>query len=67
MLLQKKEFGTDGIKISTLTKNSLSAYLSNPEPLGACTICAGRDTAVDISWREEKDPFQWIKASAGVV
>ena len=67
MLLQNKEFGTDGIKISTLTKNSLSAYLSQSAPLGACTICAGRDTAVPITWKEEKDPYQWIRLSAGLV
>lgn len=65
MLLHGAPFGTDGVKIEGLTEEGLLAYLSRSEPLSVCKSCAGRDTAVDIVWREEKDPDAWVKASAG--
>lgn len=66
LLLQGKPFGTDGVKIEGLTEAGLRAYLTQEEPLGACTICAGRDTAVPIVWHEERDPEKWILASKGL-
>lgn len=65
MLVQGKEYGTDGVKIEGLTERALRAYLERLEPLDACTVCAGRDTAVRIPWREERNPVIWLKASAG--
>lgn len=66
MLVQKQEYGTDGIKIEGLTEDRLRGYLEQIEPLGACYICAGRDTAKPLTWREEKNPILWMKASAGL-
>lgn len=65
MLLHGDAFGTDGVKIEGLTEEGLSAYLTRSEPLSVCKMCAGRDTAVAIDWREEKDPEAWKAASAG--
>lgn len=65
-LLQDRPFGSDGIKVEGLTEAELSAFLNRVEPLGACTICAGRDTAKPLVWREEKDPKKWLMASAGL-
>lgn len=65
MLVQGEPFGTDGIPVRGLTEDALRSYLERVEPLGACYSCAGRDTAVDIVWREERDPELWLKASAG--
>lgn len=65
MLLQGQPFGTDGVLIETATEESLRAYLAKAEPLGACTICAGRDTAKPLEWREERDPRRWTEESAG--
>lgn len=64
-LIQGRSFEEDGIRIEGLTERSLTAYLKREEPLGACSLCAGRDTAVPIQWREEKDPAAWLAASAG--
>ena len=67
MLLQGKPYGTDGIPIDEhLTEASLTAYLERTEPLGACTICAGRETATPIPWAEERNPVKWIRASQGL-
>lgn len=66
MLMQGRSFGDDGVRIQGLTEAQLRAYLTRTEPLGCCTICAGRDTAVPIVWREERDPEAWKRASAGV-
>lgn len=66
MLVQGREFGNDGISIEGLTEAALNAYLTKTEPLGACTVCAGRDTAVPIKWHEAKDPSDWLRASAGL-
>lgn len=63
VLVQHRPHGSDGIKIEGLTEAALRAYLDNPEPLGACTICAGRDTAVDVQWSEEKQPIAWLRKS----
>ena len=57
----------DGIKIDGLSEEALQAYLNRTEPLVACSTCAGRDTAVAIPWREERDPKEWLRASAGSV
>lgn len=65
-LIQNKPYGTDGIKIEGLTEERLRAYLDQTEPLGACYICAGRDTAQPLVWREERNPVIWLKASAGI-
>ncbi len=65
-LIQHKPYGTDGIPIKDLTEDRLRAYLDQVEPLGACYVCAGRDTAKSIEWREEKNPVLWMKASAGL-
>lgn len=67
MLLQGKEHGIDGIKVEGITEDDLRAYLERTEPLGACTVCAGRDTAVPIKWREERDPVKWVEASKGLM
>lgn len=64
-LVQGRSFGDDGIEIATLDELRLLAYLNRTEPLGACSTCAGRDTAVAIPWREEKNPMVWLEASAG--
>lgn len=66
MLMMGQPFGTDGIPVKDITEEQLSAYLCRSEPLGACTICAGRDTAVPIEWHEVKNPVRWISASKGV-
>lgn len=65
MLYQGQSFGTDGIKISDATEVSLAAYLNRKDPLGACSVCAGRDTAQNIQWREERDPVAWLSYSKG--
>lgn len=65
-LIQGRQFGDDGVPIKGLTERGLRAYLERTEPLGCCNICAGRDTAVPIKWREERDPDKWRQASAGV-
>lgn len=67
MLVQNREFGSDGIRIENLEEAELRAYLTREEPLGACTICAGRDTAKNLVWHEQKDAAKWLKESAGVV
>lgn len=64
-LIQGRPFGSDGVRIEGLTEAGLFAYLNQAEPLGACVVCAGRDTAVPIQWREERDPKRWLAASAG--
>jgi hypothetical protein len=66
MLMQGHPFGTDGIRIAGLTRNDLLTYLQRSEPLGACTICAGRETAKPLRWHEERDPQRWVAASAGM-
>lgn len=66
MLVQGREQGADGVLIDGLTEDGLQAYLTREEPLGACTICAGRDTAVPLVWSEEKDPAKWLQASRGL-
>lgn len=65
-LLQNRELGADGIAINGLTEDGLQAYLLRSEPLGCCTICAGRDTAKPIEWNEERDPVRWIEKSKGL-
>lgn len=65
-LVQNRPATEDGIAIDGLTEGALLAYLKREAPLGACTSCAGRDTAVPIAWREEKNPQAWLKASAGL-
>lgn len=66
MLVQGEPFGTDGIPVKDLTEERLLSYLHRTEPLGACTICAGRDTAKAIPWSEVKNPVRWISASKGL-
>jgi len=66
MLVQNRPFGDDGILIEGITEEGLRGYLDRSEPLGACTICAGRDTAKNLVWHEEKDPRKWLQESAGV-
>lgn len=65
-LVQGREFGEDGVKIEGLTEAGLAAYLGREEPLGACYDCAGRDTAQNIEWSEEKNPKMWVLKSAGL-
>ncbi len=65
-LVQGRERGADGVPIEGLTEVGLLAYLRREEPLGACKNCAGRDTAVAIPWRQERDPAAWQRASAGL-
>lgn len=65
-MVQGLPFGTDGVQVEGLTEAGLRAYLERKEPLGACYRCAGRDTAVPIAWREERDPERWLAASAGM-
>jgi hypothetical protein len=66
VLLQGRPHGSDGIPIAGLTERALRAYLTREEPLGCCTICAGRDTAKAIEWGEERDPERWVRKSAGL-
>ena len=67
VLLQGRSHGSDGIAINEhLTEATLRAYLERSEPLGCCTICAGRDTAKPVAWREERDPVKWVEASKGL-
>lgn len=65
MLMQGQPFGTDGVRIEGSTELEIKAYLERSEPLGACTICAGRDTAKPLAWHEERNPERWMKESAG--
>lgn len=66
MLIQGQPYGTDGIKIEGLSEQELAAYLTQAEPLAACYVCAGRDTAKPLVWSEEKNPKKWMMASAGL-
>lgn len=68
MLLQDQPFGTDGISLEGLTEDALRSYLTRTTPLGACTICAGRDApaARSIAWGEEREPLRWIARSKGL-
>lgn len=66
MLVQGRAFGDDGVRIEGLTEDGLAAYIGQVEPLGACTHCAGRDTAKRIPWSEQRDPVIWLKTSAGL-
>jgi hypothetical protein len=66
LLIQERKFGDDGVEIHGLTEAGLVAYIARIEPLGACTHCAGRDTAKRIPWRERRDPVLWLKQSAGI-
>lgn len=63
VLVQGREAGADGVAIDGLTERALRAYLEKQEPLGACTICAGRDTAKDLQWFEESKPLEWLRKS----
>ncbi len=65
-LLQGRPEGSDGIAIEGLTEEGLQAYLTRSEPLGCCTVCAGRDTAKAIEWSEERDPQKWLEKSKGL-
>jgi len=67
-LLQGREFGADGIAVEGLTEERLLAFLNRTEPLGACTVCKGRNTPNDVfvPWGEERDPEKWIRASKGL-
>jgi hypothetical protein len=65
LLVQDRPFGSDGLLIESATEETLGAYLSSQAPFGACRDCAGRDTAVKIPWREERDPVIWLSKSAG--
>jgi cyclic pyranopterin phosphate synthase len=65
LLVQGRSFGDDGIKIEGLTLEQLVAYCERTDPLGACTHCAGRETAKRIPWRERRDPVIWLKQSSG--
>lgn len=64
-LVQGRDFTGDGVRIEGLNERLLTAYLKREEPLGACSSCAGRDTAVGIPWSEERDPTKWLALSAG--
>jgi hypothetical protein len=66
MLVQGRNFGDDGIAVKDISEEELHNYLNRSEPLGACTICAGRDTAKPITWHEIKDPARWLNASRGL-
>lgn len=65
MLVLGQPYGADGVPIAGLTEEGLLAYLGRSEPLASCAVCAGRDTAVPITWREERDADAWLAASAG--
>jgi hypothetical protein len=65
LLMRNEPYGTDGVAIEGLTETGLNAYLNRSEPLVSCTTCAGRDTAVNLPWAEERDPQKWLRASAG--
>lgn len=65
-LVQGRNFGDDGIPVKNVTEDQINAYLTRAEPLGACYSCAGRDTAKQLTWHEQKDPALWLKESAGV-
>lgn len=66
LLIQGRSFGDDGVRIADSNEESIRTYLDRTEPLGACTVCAGRDTAQPLTWREEKDPTRWVAASKGL-
>lgn len=66
IVLQGRPEGSDGIPIEGLTESALQAYLTRTEPLGCCTICAGRDTAKPIQWSEERNPEKWLQKSKGL-
>jgi hypothetical protein len=66
VLLQGKPFGTDGVAIEGLTETGLREFLNRTEPLGSCTLCAGRETATPVRWHEQRDPDRWVAESAGV-
>jgi hypothetical protein len=65
--VQGRPCGSDGIPVAGITEQQLRDYLERSEPLGACSICAGRDTAVDLQWSEEKQPALWLQKSGQLV
>lgn len=65
LLVQGRTFGDDGVRIEGLTEEGLLGYINRSEPLGACTHCAGRETAKRIPWSEERHPLLWIERSSG--
>lgn len=67
VLVQGRPVGSDGIPVDGITEAQLRAYLERSEPLGACSICAGRDTAVNVQWSEEKQPALWLQKSGQLV
>jgi hypothetical protein len=54
-------FGTDGIRVESLTEITLQAYLDNPEPLQGCYRCDGYQGA-RINWHETTKE-NWLKES----
>jgi hypothetical protein len=67
LLLRQEPFGTDGIPITEdLSEADVRAYLERTDPLGSCAECAGRETAVPLTWHQERQPMQWITASRGL-
>lgn len=65
-LMQSRSYGSDGIRIDReLTEPRLREYLERRVPLGACEMCAGRDTAVPIRWQQARDPYHWVLRSQG--
>lgn len=67
-LLQGREYGADGVPIEGLTEAGLRAFMTRPNFMESCRICAGRQTesAVSVPWGEVKEPAAWLRASAGL-
>jgi GTP 3',8-cyclase len=67
-LLQNRLEGSDGLAVTEdLTEGDITRFLTDPIAMKSCTICAGRNTpsARPVSWREVKDPSEWLAASSG--
>lgn len=66
-LLQGREYGADGVKIEGLMEQGMRDFLFRDEPLGACTVCMGRNTPRDVfvPWEEAKDKDEWLRVSRG--
>ena len=54
--------GEDGLELTGLTDEKLSAFLDRTEPLKACSVCCGGHSET-VPWREAKTKKEWMEGS----